>query len=73
MWTRVIIKGEYYLKTSELTKILRRNGCYLVENGAEHDKWYSPITDEYFRVPRHPGREIAKGTANRILKDAGLK
>ena len=61
------------MKTSELTKILHSAGCVLVAHGKEHDKWYSHITDEYFRVPRHPGREIAKGTANRILKDAGLK
>lgn len=53
--------------------MLRKNGCYVVENGAEHDKWYSPISDEYFRVPRHPSKEIAKGTVNKILKDAGLK
>ncbi|MBQ9320939.1 MAG: type II toxin-antitoxin system HicA family toxin [Eubacterium sp.] len=61
------------MKTSELTKMLRQNGCFLVEHGAEHDKWYSPLTDKYFRVPRHPSREIKSGTAQRIMKDAGLK
>ncbi len=61
------------MKTSELIKLLKKSGCYLVENGAEHDKWYSPLSDEYIRVPRHPSREIPKGTVNKILKDAGLK
>lgn len=61
------------MKTSELLKILKNNRCYFVEHGKEHDKWHSEITDKDIRVPRHPSKEIAKGTLNRILKDAGLK
>lgn len=61
------------MKVSELTKILNRGTCYLTEHGKEHDEWYSPITDKHFRVPRHQSKEIATGTVNRILKDAGLK
>ena len=61
------------MKTSELTKLLKKNGCYIVEHGKEHDKWHSNITDKDFRVPRHKSREIHTGTADRILKDAGLK
>ena len=61
------------MKISELIKILKSEGCKLVESGAEHDKWFSPISNEYFRVPRHKSKEIAKGTLNAILKQAGLK
>ena len=61
------------MKVSELTKLLTKNGCYLVEHGKEHDKWFSPITNKYFMVPRHPSRELPTGTANKIMKDAGLK
>ncbi len=61
------------MKTSELTKKLKEAGCQMVEHGSEHDKWYSPITGKSFRVWRHPHKEIPTGTANRILKDAGLK
>lgn len=61
------------MRVSELIKILKQNRCCLVEHGKEHDKWYSPLTDKSFRVPRHPGRELPTGTANNILKDAGLK
>ena len=60
------------MKTSELIKLLKENGCDLVEHGKEHDKYYSPVTRVYFRVPRHK-KEIATGTLNRILKDAGIK
>ena len=61
------------MKTSELTKKLKKAGCYIVEHGAEHDKWFSPITGKHFRVWRHPSKEIPTGTANKIMKDAGLK
>ena len=61
------------MKTSELIKILKKNGCFFVEHGKEHDKWHSERTGKIFRVPRHPGRELPNGTANKILKDADLK
>lgn len=61
------------MKVSELTKLLKKNGCYLVEHGKEHDKWHSDITGKDFRVPRHKSKEIPTGTLNNILKDAGLK
>lgn len=61
------------MKTSELIKQLKKNGCHLVEHGKEHDKWYSENTGKAFRVPRHGSKEIPTGTANRIMKDAGVK
>lgn len=61
------------MKTSELTKLLKKNQCCLTEHGKEHDKWYSEVTGKTFMVPRHGGKEIPTGTANRILKDAGIK
>lgn len=61
------------MKTSEITKRLKKAGCYITDHGKEHDEWYSPLTDKYFRVSRHPSKELKTGTAERILKDAGLK
>jgi predicted RNA binding protein YcfA (HicA-like mRNA interferase family) len=61
------------MKTSELIKILRKNKCYFVEHGKEHDKWHSGITGKDIRIPRHGSKEIPRGTLERILKDVGLK
>ncbi|MBQ6735317.1 MAG: type II toxin-antitoxin system HicA family toxin [Lachnospiraceae bacterium] len=61
------------MKTSELTKKLRKGRCRLIEHGTNHDIWFSPITGKEFLVPRHPSKEIKTGTATTILKDAGLK
>lgn len=61
------------MKTSELKKILKKNGCYIIRHGGNHDIWFSPKTGKKFTVERHDSKEIAVGTANGILKDAGLK
>ena len=61
------------MKISELIKILKKNGCILIRDGGRHSIWYSPITGNEFAIPRHGAKEIKTGTANRILKDAGLK
>ena len=61
------------MKTSELIKLLKKNGCFFVEHGKEHYKWYSTKTGRDIRIPRHGSKEIPSGTANRILRDAGLK
>lgn len=60
------------MKTGELTKILKKNGCYLLRNGNNHDIWVSPITNKQFAVPRHKD-EVKTGTAKKILKDAGIE
>ena len=61
------------MKVSELQKLLKKNYCFFVEHGKEHDKWHSRITGNDFRVPRHPSKEIPTGTLKRILKDAGIQ
>lgn len=61
------------MKTSELKRILRKAGCRKTLEGANHELWFSPATGKTFPVPRHNTREIPTGTAERILKDAGLK
>ena len=61
------------MKTSELTKRLTKAGCYIIEHGSRHDIWYSPKTEKKFEVWRHPSTENPTGTANKIMKDAGLK
>ena len=60
------------MKTSELLKLLKENGIRFHKHGKRHDMYYSPITNKSFPVPRHK-TEIASGTLQSILKDAGLK
>lgn len=60
------------MKTSELIKLLKKNGCYLYRNGKRHDIWYSPITGKQFPVPRYLSQDVPTGTCNSIKKDAGI-
>lgn len=61
------------MKTSELKKILKKNGCYLRRQGGNHEIWYSPITGKVFAIGRHGSQEIATGTARKILEEAGIQ
>ena len=45
----------------------------MVQHDKEHDEGYSEITRKSFRLPRQQSKEIASGTLNRILKDAGQR
>lgn len=60
------------MKSPELKRLLRRNGCFLVRQGTSHEIWESPITNERFSVPRHDSQEIRTGTLENIKKQAGI-
>lgn len=61
------------MKYSELKKLLKKNGCYLVREGANHEQWYSPKTGKTFSIGRHSTQEVASGTLKNIKRDAGLE
>lgn len=61
------------MTASELKKKLKKAGCYKIREGGNHEIWINPKTQETFPVSRHGTEEIKTGTANNILKAAGLK
>ena len=62
------------MKYSEFEALLRRFGCYDIGKDRHgHPLWYSPKTDKLFQMSHHRKKEVALGTLNKILKDAGLK
>lgn len=56
------------MKTSEIVRKIRKCGCYISAHGAEHDEWCNPVTGAKVRIPRHQGKELGTGLANKILK-----
>lgn len=60
------------MKQKDLIKILKKNKCYIVRYGSNHDIWYSMISRKQFPVPRHKA-EIKMGTLKNIFKEAGIK
>lgn len=57
------------MRYNELTKRLRKAGCYVTRHGARHDLWFSPITGVEKAVPRHSTQEVKKGTLRTIEKE----
>ena len=61
------------MKISEKERLLKKTGCQVKRHGKEHDVWRNPKTGGESQLPRHPSQELPAGTANRILKNLGLK
>lgn len=61
------------MKVKELEKLLKQAG-WAKEEGAKHTKWtkWTKAGQRPITVPRHKG-DVPVGTANSILKAAGLK
>ena len=58
------------MKTKELLAVLKAAGFVLKRHGASHDIYSNGVVD--LAVPRHK-KELRTGTAEGILKEAGLK
>lgn len=61
------------MTVSEMVRKLKKNGFRLKNHGKEHDTYRNDDTGAEVQIPRHPSKELKTGTANQILKDAGLK
>lgn len=59
------------MKSTELHKLLKRNGWVAVRQSGSHVIYEKG--DKTIVVPFHGSKEIATGTVNKILKAAGLK
>ena len=70
---RKLRKGSDKMTYSELKKFLKKNDCYLEKEGANHEIWFSPMTEKRFTVGRHNKEEVPTGTLKSIKKAAGLE
>lgn len=61
------------MKYSEVEKKLRKAGCQFDSHGANHDWWYSPITNRRFLIPRHKSEEAKPGTLKSIKEQSGVE
>ena len=58
-------------KSDEVIKVLEKLGFKKIRQSGSHAVFYH--TDgRWTTVPIHKGKDIAKGTLHKILKDAGL-
>nr|WP_154324864.1 type II toxin-antitoxin system HicA family toxin [Pantoea sp. 201603H] len=60
------------MKSSELIKLLEKNGWELIRINGSHHHFSNPDFSNIITVP-HPRKDLKTGTLQRILKDAKLK
>ena len=61
------------MTVGEMLRNLKNEGIVFKKHGKKHDTYYNPKTGGETQIPRHQTEELKKGTAERILKDLGLK
>jgi predicted RNA binding protein YcfA (HicA-like mRNA interferase family) len=68
--------GENYfrgVKVRDLVKLVEKDGWYLVRTRGSHHQYKHPTKPGLVTIPGQPGDDLAPGTLNNILKQAGLK
>jgi predicted RNA binding protein YcfA (HicA-like mRNA interferase family) len=61
------------MKVSVMLRILRDDGWYLAATRGSHRQYKHPSKPGRVTVPGRAGDDLAIGTLNSILKQAGLK
>lgn len=61
------------MKIREIKEILRKDGWKLVRTRGSHERWAHPTKTTFVTIAGKPSDDIAPGTLNSILKQAGLK
>lgn len=62
------------MKVSEMISLLREDGWYQVAQRGSHKQFKHPSKLGRVTIPDHgSNKDLAKGTENSILKQAGLK
>jgi len=61
------------MKYAELTRKLRRLGCYFTRYGAgSHEIWRNPASGKQVPIPYHRSKEIGPELLSRILRQLGV-
>jgi predicted RNA binding protein YcfA (HicA-like mRNA interferase family) len=61
------------VKVREILELLVDDGWYLVTQEGSHRQFKHPVKKGRVTVAGHPGHDLAPGTLNSILKQAGIK
>jgi len=61
------------MKVREVIKVIEKDGWYLVRIKGSHRQYKHPFKEGLITISGHLNDEIAKGTLNSVLKQAGLK
>ena len=60
-------------KYTELLRLLRNDGWYVVRQKGSHIIMQHPEKDRQLTIPFHAGKEVKKGLLRAVLKQADIK
>jgi predicted RNA binding protein YcfA (HicA-like mRNA interferase family) len=61
------------MKSSELVRLLKKDGWYTVRQTGSHMIMEHPVKKGQIVCPYHGSHEVGKGLEKKIKKDAGIK
>ena len=61
------------MKVRDIIRLLEQDGWYLKATKGSHRQYKHPSKAGRVTLPGHPGDDLAPGTLNSVLKQAGLK
>jgi predicted RNA binding protein YcfA (HicA-like mRNA interferase family) len=61
------------MKVRDIIRLLEEDGWYLKATKGSHRQYKHPTKSGRVTLPGHPGDDLAAGTLNSVLKQAGLK
>jgi predicted RNA binding protein YcfA (HicA-like mRNA interferase family) len=61
------------MKVRELLRLLEDDGWYVARTRGRHLQYKHPTKPEVVTLPEKPNDDLAPGTLNSVLKQAGLK
>lgn len=61
------------MKVREVVRMLKEDGWYLVRTKGSHHQYKHPTNKGLVTVPGRDNDDLAPGTLNSVLKQAGLK
>lgn len=61
------------MKVRDVLRLLAKDEWYLDRTRGSHRQFKHPVKPGIVTVAGHPGDEVAPGTLNSIMKQAGLK
>ncbi|WP_281768176.1 type II toxin-antitoxin system HicA family toxin [Methanoculleus bourgensis] len=61
------------MKVKDCIKMIETDGWYLVATRGSHRQYKHPSKPGRITIAGHPAEDLAPGTLNSVLKQAGLK
>jgi len=60
------------MKCSEMLRLLKKDGWYIVSQKGSHIKLRHEMKDGVIIFPYHGSQELGKGLERKLMKDAGI-